>query len=50
MADLRAIRAAVEAADYAGMCEVEVFSARDWWCRDPGEVLDIVVGRFREVC
>lgn len=50
VADLRAIRAAVEAAGYAGPCEVEIFSARDWWRRDPAEVLDEMVKRFRTVC
>ena len=50
VADLKAIRAAVEGAGYRGACEVEVFSARDWWQRDPGEVLDVIVERFRTVC
>lgn len=50
VADLRAIRAAVEGAGYAGPCEVEVFSAANWWRRDPGEVLDVMVDRFRTVC
>lgn len=50
VADLRAIRAAVEAAGYAGLCEVEIFSAADWWRRDPAEVLDVMVQRFRSVC
>ena len=50
VADLRAIRQAVEAAGYRGPCEVEVFSARNWWRRDPGEVLDEIVNRFRQVC
>lgn len=50
VADLRAIRAAVEGAGYAGPCEVEVFSARDWWQRDPGAVLDTMIERFRTVC
>ena len=50
VADLRAIRAAVEAAGYTGACEVEIFSARDWWLRDPAEVLDVMVERFRTVC
>ncbi len=48
--DLRAIRAAVEGAGYAGFCEVEVFSADNWWKRDPCEVLDVIVDRFRAVC
>ena len=50
VADLKAIRAAVEGAGYAGACEVEIFSAGNWWRRDPGEVLDIIVDRFRTVC
>ncbi len=50
VADLRAIRRAVEAAGYAGPCEVEVFSAQNWWTRDPAEVLDVIVERFRTVC
>ncbi|WP_274628997.1 sugar phosphate isomerase/epimerase family protein [Arvimicrobium flavum] len=50
VADLRAIRAAVEAAGYAGFCEVEIFSAEDWWKRDPREVLDTMVDRFRRFC
>ena len=50
VADLKAIRRAVEAAGYTGPCEVEVFSAHDWWRRDPDEVLDVMVERFRTVC
>ena len=50
VADLKAIREAVEGAGYVGPCEVEVFSSRDWWLRDPGEVLDVMVERFRTVC
>lgn len=50
VADLKDIRAAVESAGYNGFCEVEVFSAQDWWERPPHEVLDIIVERFRTVC
>lgn len=51
VADLRAIRQAVEdGAGYSGLCEVEVFSAEDWWRRDPAEVLDVIVDRFRRHC
>jgi sugar phosphate isomerase/epimerase len=50
VADLRAIRAAVEGAGYRGLCEVEVFSAENWWKRDPAEVLDQIVARFRSHC
>lgn len=47
VADLRAIRWAVEGAGYKGACEVEVFSAANWWRRDPNEVLDTMIERFR---
>lgn len=50
VADLRAIRGSVEGAGYAGPCEVEIFSAQNWWKRDPGEVLDVIVERFRALC
>lgn len=50
VADLRSIRAAVEAAGYGGLCEVEVFSAQNWWKRAPGEVLDTIAERFRTLC
>lgn len=50
VADLRALRSAVEAAGYRGACEVEIFSARDWWQRPPLEVLDTMVERFQTVC
>lgn len=50
VAGLRAIRASVEAAGYLGPCEVEVFSAQNWWKRDPGEVLDAMVTRYRALC
>lgn len=51
VADLRAIRHAVEdSAGYAGLCEVEIFSAETWWKRDPAEVLDVIVDRFRRNC
>lgn len=51
VADLKAIRRAVEKrAGYNGLCEVEIFSADNWWKRDPAEVLDIIVDRFRTHC
>ncbi len=50
VADLHTIRAQVEAAGYAGFCEVEIFSARHWWLRSPTEVLDVMRDRFRTVC
>ncbi len=50
VADLKGIRTAVEAAGYQGLCEVEIFSAGNWWKRDPADVLDACVERFRTVC
>jgi len=44
--DIAALRAAVDAAGYAGPIEVEIFSSRDWWTRDPDEVLDVMKQRF----
>lgn len=50
VADIKAIRSAVEGAGYKGLCEVEIFSANNWWKRDPNEVLDIIIDRFRDCC
>lgn len=50
VADLKSIRAAVEGAGYDGFCEVEIFSAGNWWKRPPGEVLDVMIERFKLVC
>lgn len=50
IADLRALRGAVEKAGYAGFCEVEIFSAGNWWKRDPNEVLDTCLERFTNLC
>ena len=44
--ELPAIRAMVERAGYGGMIEVEILSARDWWQRDPDEVVRITQQRF----
>jgi sugar phosphate isomerase/epimerase len=43
--DIQAIRALVEAQGYDGLIEVEILS-RDWWSRDPDDVLRIVKERF----
>jgi sugar phosphate isomerase/epimerase len=50
VADLKDIRRAVEGAGYRGFCEIEIFSANNWWKRDPNETLDMCVDRFRTVC
>jgi sugar phosphate isomerase/epimerase len=45
--DIRRIRGWVEAAGFAGYSEVEIFSERNWWQRDHGEVLDVCIERHR---
>jgi sugar phosphate isomerase/epimerase len=46
---LRSIREMVEATGYAGHCDVEIFSAQNWWKRDPEEVLRICKERHQSV-
>ncbi len=50
VADIAALRQAVEGAGYKGLSEVEIFSADNWWKRNPNEVLDICVERFLTAC
>ncbi|HEY6980135.1 sugar phosphate isomerase/epimerase family protein [Reyranella sp.] len=45
--DIPGIRRMVEAAGYVGHREVEVFSARNWWQRDPDEVIGVVRERYQ---
>ncbi|TAK41317.1 MAG: sugar phosphate isomerase/epimerase [Betaproteobacteria bacterium] len=45
--DLKRIRGWVEGAGYRGFHEVEIFSARNWWRRDPDEVLATLKARHR---
>jgi sugar phosphate isomerase/epimerase len=47
--DLLALRKLVEATGYAGHVDVEIFSANNWWKRDPDEVLRVCLERFRSV-
>jgi sugar phosphate isomerase/epimerase len=48
--DIPKIRGVVEAAGYADCVEVEIFSAQNWWKRDPDEVLQTVRTRYASVC
>jgi sugar phosphate isomerase/epimerase len=48
--DIPKIRGWMEAAGYDATCEVEIFSAENWWKRDPAEVLRICRERFASVC
>ena len=43
--DLPALRRMVEAAGYDGYVEVEIFSQRNWWARDPDEVIAVIKDR-----
>jgi sugar phosphate isomerase/epimerase len=46
--DLPLLRSWMEATGYRGMHEVEIFSANNWWKRDPDEVLATCKLRHRE--
>ena len=47
--DLRGMRKMVEETGYTGHIDVEIFSAENWWKRDPDEVLRVCLERFRTV-
>ena len=48
--DLLLDRGMIEAAGYFGPQEVEIFSAENWWKRDPDEVLETCIARYRACC
>jgi sugar phosphate isomerase/epimerase len=48
--DLRLIRSWMEEAGYRGAHEVEIFSERNWWKRDPESVLGTCIERHQTVC
>ncbi|MBD3625527.1 MAG: sugar phosphate isomerase/epimerase, partial [Rhodobacteraceae bacterium] len=48
--DIPGLRATAEANGFDGLCEVEIFSALNWWKRDPDEVLETIIERGRTVC
>ena len=45
--DIPSIRGWVEDAGYRGFNEVEIFSERNWWQRDPVEVVDTCIERYQ---
>jgi sugar phosphate isomerase/epimerase len=45
--DIRGIRKMIEDTGYAGPREVEIFSERDWWTRDPDDVIRIIKARYQ---
>jgi sugar phosphate isomerase/epimerase len=48
--DIPQIRGWMEASGYDGAVEVEIFSAENWWKRDPAEVLRVCRERYAKVC
>jgi sugar phosphate isomerase/epimerase len=48
--DIPLIRSWMESAGYRGAHEVEIFSAANWWKKDPDEVLITCIERHRTVC
>jgi sugar phosphate isomerase/epimerase len=47
--DIGRIRSWVEAAGFDGYSEVEIFSEKNWWQREHGEVLDVCIERHKRV-
>jgi sugar phosphate isomerase/epimerase len=45
--DLPRLRSWMEATNYRGFHEVEIFSARNWWRKDPGRVLETCKARHQ---
>jgi sugar phosphate isomerase/epimerase len=43
----RRLRGLVEDAGYRGHCDVEIFSAQNWWKRDPEEVVRTCIERHQ---
>jgi len=48
--DIKGLRETVEANGFSGLNEVEIFSANNWWKRDPDEVLRTVIERAETHC
>jgi len=48
--DLKRIRGWVEAAGFEGLCEVEIFSERNWWRLPMAEVIETCIERYRTIC
>lgn len=47
--DLQRMRDQVRATGFDGFDELELFSERNWWQRDPNEVIEIAMARHREI-
>ena len=47
--ELKKIRKWIEDAGFQGLCEIEIFSANNWWEKDPDDVLKTCVERHQSV-
>lgn len=47
--ELKKIRNWIEDAGFQGLCEIEIFSANNWWEKDPDDVLKTCVERHQSV-
>lgn len=47
--DLARMHAMVRRAGFDGLCEVEILSDRDWWLRDPADVVQTCLARIRDL-
>jgi sugar phosphate isomerase/epimerase len=47
--DIAWLRGLVDKAGYDGLIEVEIFSQKNWWKKDPNEVVRVVKERFESV-
>lgn len=45
--DIPGVRSLLEQNGFGGYCEIEIFSERNWWQRDPHDVIPIIKDRFR---
>jgi len=46
---LRRLGEQVRRAGFDGYDELELFSERDWWNRNPDEVIEVAIARHREI-
>ena len=44
--DFRCFASIMSRAGYVGPVEIEIFSAKDWWTREPDDVLAHCIRRF----
>ena len=47
--EIAKVRAMVESTGYDGHIDIEIFSAQNWWEREPSEVLRICLERHQTV-